>query len=220
MLLQYNYIWNICPLNNEGDIEMDNSLPVNIDKYDIGKTYYRENEICIFDPIRQILVIETPEEIIRQKFVRYLIDKLEVPKSKIEIEVPMSRFEKGKRGKADIVVYGKNKDGYNIPIMLVECKAPNVLLIDKVWSQLYKYDNIIDAGFITLTNGQDTYAAVYDHNENEYYYVDKLPKYRDLINRDNLILHIDDSDDWVRPQFSKILSNKVINQFLQLGFHQ
>ncbi|EHK2327674.1 hypothetical protein [Clostridium perfringens] len=48
---------------------MEDYLEINLDKYNIGKRYYRNNKKCIFDLIREIFVLETPEEIVRQKFI-------------------------------------------------------------------------------------------------------------------------------------------------------
>ena len=54
-------------------------LDVDIRGYEIEKTYQRNERPCLFDSIREILVVITPEEIIRQKFMQYLISVLNVP---------------------------------------------------------------------------------------------------------------------------------------------
>lgn len=197
---------------------MENSLRVNIDKYNLGRTYFRSGKRCLFDFIREILIVETPEEIIRQKFVRYLIEELKVPKSKIEIEVPMTHFKKGARGRADIVVYGEDKEGYNIPIIIIECKAPNVPLIDEVWFQAYRYDHILGANFIIITNGNYTYGAVLDEENEEYCLIEEIPKYQQFLSRGEFKLIHNDLEGWERPNFSEITSKKTVEEFFQLGW--
>ena len=160
---------------------MEDYLDIDLSKYDIGKEYYRNNKKCIFDPIREILILETPEEIIRQKFIRYLIDNLKVPKNKIGVEVPMCHFQKGAKGRADIVVYGEDDN----TIFIVECKAPNIPLIDEVWNQVEKYDDILCTGLIVITNGNYTYAALWNDEDQSYYIIENMPEYNMLLDDEN-----------------------------------
>lgn len=197
---------------------LEYSLEVDFDKYDVGRTYFKEGKRCIFDPIREILIVETPEEIIRQKFVRYLIEELKVPKNKIELEVPMSHFKKGAKGRADIIVYGENDEMCDIPIMLIECKAPNIPLVDEVWFQAYKYDYILGAGYIIITNGSVTYGAAWDEEDKEYYFVEYLLKYEKLLRDKNFNFVYDDFQGWEKPNFKELFSNKNIEQFIEFGW--
>lgn len=197
---------------------MDYSLDVDLDKYDIGRDYLREGKKCIFDPIREIFILVTPEEIIRQKFVRYLIDELKVPKSKIELEVPMSHFKKGALGRADIVVYGENEEMCNIPIIIIECKAPNIHLVDEVWFQAYKYDHILGAGYIIISNGSATYGAAWDEENKEYYFLEYLPQYKELLKEKKFKFVYDDWQGWKRTDFSLLTTKSTIEEFLEFGW--
>ena len=197
---------------------MDYSLDINLDKYDLGKVYYRQGKKCIFDPIREILVIQTPEEIVRQKFVIYLIEVLKVPKNRIEVEVPMAHFKKGTRDRADIVVYGKNNSDELIPQFVVECKAPTIPIVDEVWHQVYKYNEILDTNLVVTTNGEITYAAIWDNEDKSYYYIEKLPSYEKLLDKENINLIYDECESWKRPSFSELMSSKTINEFIDLGW--
>lgn len=197
---------------------MDYSLDINFDKYNLGRAYYRQGKKCIFDPIREMIIIEMPEEIIRQKFIRYLMDVLKVPKNKIEVEVPMAHFQKGAKDRADIVIYAENKSGEIIPQAIVECKAPNVSIVDEVWYQVYKYDEILNTGFVIVTNGNDTYAAVWDTEDECYYFIEELPSYEELLDKESFKRIYDDSENWKRPKFSEVLSSKTINKFMDIGW--
>ncbi len=197
---------------------MDCNINIDFNKFSIENTYYRKNKKCIFDPIREILIVETPEEIIRQKFVRYLMEELKVPKNKIEIEVPMTHFKKGAKGRADIVVYAEDKEGCLFPLIVVECKAPDVLLIDEVWLQVYKYDDILQSGFIIITNGGFNYAAVWDEEEKKYFYIEELLDYEQLLKEKEFKFIQEESDVWKRPDFKNLLSKEVIEKFDSFGW--
>lgn len=196
---------------------MENSLDIDFSIYDIGGNYYRENKKCLFDPIREILIIETPEEIIRQKFITYLMNELDVPKNKIGVEVPMSRFKKGSKGRADIIVY-EEEDGCDFPLILIECKANNVSLVDDVWFQAYKYDKILGTGFIIITNGTYTYGAILDKNDGSYNYIKELPNYKQLLSRENIELNYSDQQEWKRPNFSEIRNKDTIKKLQNFGW--
>lgn len=200
------------------EYKLEYCLNIDFNIYDIGRDYHRKNQKCIFDPIREIFIAKTPEEIVRQKVVKHLIEALDVPKSKIDIEVPMTHFKKGAKGRADIVVYGENKSGFEVPIILIECKSPNVPLIDDVWFQAYKYDDILGSGFIIITNANYTYAAVWDEDDEEYYFIEELPKYQQLLSGGGFKFICDNSEEWKRPNFSELTSPDTINEFLEYGW--
>ena len=191
---------------------MEDYLDIDLSKYDIGKEYCRNNKKCIFDPIREILSLETPEEIIRQKFIMYLIDNLKVPKNKIGVEVPMCHFQKGAKGRADIVVYGEDDN----TIFIVECKAPNIPLIDEVWNQVEKYDDILCTGLIVITNGNYTYAALWNDEDQSYYIIENMPEYNMLLDDENFDIIENDCKEWKRPKFNELTSKENIELFLDL----
>ena len=61
----------------------------------------------------------------------------------IDAEVPLSNYEKGARGRADIIVSGVAKGDYKrIPLVLVECKEPNVPLTDRAEFQILRYNRL------------------------------------------------------------------------------
>jgi len=198
---------------------MEYCLNINFNDYDIGRNYYRNNKICIFDPIREILVIKTQEEIIRQKFVKYLINELKVPKCKIDIEVPMTYFKRGAKGRADIVVFRENNEGINNPLILIECKSPSVSLTDDVWYQAYNYNDYLGVEFIIITNGTNTYCINLSDKFAKFRYITELPKYDQILTGSNFeYVDIDDSLIWERPEFKEMLSENQIKEFFEFGW--
>jgi hypothetical protein len=54
----------------------------------------------------------------------------------------------------DILVYDKD----HRPWMMIECKAPSVKLDDSVLHQLLRYHISVPAGFLVISNGEQTYG--------------------------------------------------------------
>lgn len=103
-----------------------------------------QNEI--FDPIRMIWLVETPEEIVRQQFIEFLLS-LGYNKGHISVEYGFTLPSK-KIQRADIIVHTKNGDSH----ILIECKAQSVSLTNEVFEQVSKYNHVIKAKYIAITN--------------------------------------------------------------------
>lgn len=189
---------------------------LNLDKYDIADDYLRLGKQCIFDNTREMLVIKTPEEIVRQKIVCYLKDKMKVPAQMIEVEVPLSHFRKNAKGRADIVVFGMNTDEIRVPIMIVECKSPKVVLTDYTIEQATRYDCILAANTIMTTNGN--FLTIRNKQGLTYRSLAKIPNYRQLISQKGLIFVENECDDWERPNFENICNEEIVENFVENGW--
>jgi len=156
-----------------------------INQYTPQKRYMQNGYECIFDPIRKKLIKLTPEELVRQQFVQYLIKEKQVPKEMIEIEVPLSYFKLNSRSRADIIVYALDKDE-RVPILIVECKANKVLLTDHVFNQVYRYEDLLLSNTIAVTNGIDLVVESWNEETERYDQVNGLPYYKDLVSLKNI----------------------------------
>lgn len=125
----------------------------------------------IFDAIRKKFVVLTPEEWVRQHFVHYLIDHLLYPKTLISIEGGLQYNRLKKR--SDIVVYDRKA----APFMLVECKAPEVKLDQRIFEQAAVYNQTLKARYVVITNGMEHYCCEINHQNSSYQFVDQLPEY-------------------------------------------
>lgn len=115
-------------------------------KYDF-RLEERENGRYIFDEIRKKFLALTPEEWVRQHVLHYLIHDRNYPKSLIAVErgVELNGLQK----RFDILVFGK--DG--APKMIVECKAPEEPLNEKVFEQIARYNLSLNVRYLWVTNG-------------------------------------------------------------------
>lgn len=155
-----------------------------IDKYSPTKVFKRNRKKYLFDQIRKKLILQTPEEMVRQKFIQYLIMEKDVPKNMIEVEVPMSYFVPKAKGRADIIVY-TIKDNSRVPLLIVECKSQNTPLIDDVFDQVYDYEEVLYANTVAVTNGVELFVETWNEESECYMPLQELPDYIDLVNANN-----------------------------------
>ena len=103
----------------------------------------------VFDPVRQKWVALTPEERVRQVYILYLLNVKEFPLSHLSVEHAVT--VNGMTQRYDLVVFGNDLQ----PWMMVECKAPHVKLTQKVADQAARYNTVLRAPLICVTNGME-----------------------------------------------------------------
>ena len=130
-----------------------------------------ENNISIFDVIRKKFVVLQPEEWVRQHCVHYLMHNKNYPKSLINVEKELQL--NGLKKRYDIVVF--NPDG-SIQL-IVECKAPQISINQKVFDQIARYNLELKANLLMVTNGLDHYYCVMNFEAQCYDFLRELPHY-------------------------------------------
>ena len=108
-----------------------------------------KGEKYIWDSLRGKWLQLTPEEEVRQCTIEWLVSVQGVPPLRISQEYPVN--VNGQHQRADIVVV----DEFAKPDILVECKAPDVKLDNEVAMQAARYNVVVKARFIVLTNGKN-----------------------------------------------------------------
>jgi hypothetical protein len=191
-------------------------VKINLSDYSYGRKYIKNGRSCTLDLTRKKLIYLTPEEEIRQKFIAFLIEKLLVPVNMIQTEVPMSHLVKGEKGRADIIVYYNDKMANNLkPLLVVECKAPDVQLIDDVFLQAYNYADNIGANYIMVTNGEELVIEKWKEQDDTYEVVSNLPSYHDMLLEENIVIETVVPDDWQRRPFSNLKDENVLRTFAE-----
>ncbi len=117
----------------------------------------------VFDHSRKKHVELLPEEKVRQDFVQFLINK-GFPQELIRTEYPITLGQKQYR--VDIVVFKNSK-----PLLLVECKAPRIKLDEQVWQQLWRYNYVLQAKYLAVTNGKQVQLCKLDGENCKFYSV-------------------------------------------------
>ena len=134
-----------------------------------GETTY------IWDSLRGSFLVLTPEEWVRQHIISYLINECGFAPQTIVQEYPVAL--NGTAQRADIVVM----DSRARALMLVECKAMDLAIDDEVFAQAVRYNSVVKARYIVLSNGVKT--ACYASCSNGYRPIDYFP-HSDIMNED------------------------------------
>lgn len=143
--------------SNDKSIEIDieylksNERSINLEKYSISDEYYRAGKRSLICKIRRKLIPYTDEEIVRQKFVSFLIEDLGVPESLIGVEIPLTKYTHDSRDRADIIIFEDNQ--LTKPLVVVECKSMSIPLSDDVFGQVERYNKYLHADYMMITNG-------------------------------------------------------------------
>ena len=127
----------------------------------------------IWDPLRKKEVALTPEERVRQWCIGVLNTSLGVPMHMMMSEAGFKLG--GKQFRADILVY----DRVARPLVVVECKRPEVELTQEVLDQAVRYNMVLNVKYMIITNGTKTY--ILKREENGYKFMDSAPQYNDMI---------------------------------------
>jgi len=128
-----------------------------------------ENKTSIFDVIRKKFMILTPEEWVRQHVIHYLIYVKQYPISHINVEKVVKINNMNKR--YDVVVF--NADGSIF--LLVECKAPQISITQQTFDQIARYNGILNANYLMVTNGINHYFCQLDYVNEGYIFLKNLP---------------------------------------------
>ena len=128
----------------------------------------------IFDILRRKYVALTPEEWVRQHFIHYLVEHKNYPSSLLANEVPLQIGEK--RMRADSVLY----DNQLHPRMIIEYKAPNITLTQKVFDQITIYNLLLHVDYLIVSNGMTTYICKMDYEKQTYKFLEAIPNYENI----------------------------------------
>ena len=107
----------------------------------------------VWDPLRGCYLVLTPEEWVRQHLIGYLTAHCGAEPLRIVQEYPVPL--NGQPQRADVVVV----DDAARPLLLAECKAPGVRVDATTFGQAVRYNSVLGARYVVLTNGLTHYCC-------------------------------------------------------------
>lgn len=128
----------------------------------------------LYCPFRRKWVASTPEEGVRQAFLRAMVEQLGYPQSLIAVEVPIE-VGAGVTKRCDAVVYASSLR----PLMLLEFKAPEVEITQTTLDQAAVYNTTIRAHYLILANGRQTIVANIG-TDNQITFLNTIPAWSQL----------------------------------------
>ncbi len=128
----------------------------------------------IFDTFRKKYVTLTPEEWVRQHFLVWLHLHKGYPAGLIAVEVSLKYNNMQKR--ADAIIYGKEAR----PLMMVECKAPEVKITQEVFDQIARYNFSFDVKYLAVTNGLEHFCCMKTDDGPGWVFLEDIPDFGQL----------------------------------------
>ncbi len=128
-----------------------------------------EGKTVVFDPIRRKNIILTPEELLRQLVLQYLLQVKKYPTNRIRVEIGIE--VNGRLQRCDLVVF----DAAIKPWLLIECKSPKIALKQHTFEQAGRYNMQLKAPYLAITNGVATFCANVDFEKQFFTYLSDFP---------------------------------------------
>jgi hypothetical protein len=135
--------------------------------------------------IRKKPVVETPEELVRQRLISQMVNEWGYPHSFLRVEVSLtslSSFSTKKQAipnrRLDVVAFTKNASGLLVPILVVECKKSVKDVSLQSLQQLLGYNYYVGASFIGLIAKESDLHVYSVHNLEQ---LTCIPTYQELL---------------------------------------
>ena len=125
----------------------------------------------IFDSVRGKYITLTPEEWVRQNFIRFLIEEKKFPASLIAIEKGLT--VNGKPRRFDAVAY----DNKGTPLVLIEFKSTNINISQKVFEQIAIYNQQLKVKYLIVSNGLKHYCCQIDFEKRSINFLEEIPEF-------------------------------------------
>lgn len=147
---------------------------LNLPSYDF-RLKQEDGQNRIFDEVRKKYVALTPEEWVRQNFVRFIINEKSVPAGLIIMEKKLVMNTMTRR--PDVLIHDRKGNA----VMIIECKAPEIKISQDTFDQIARYNSVVRVPYLVVTNGLQHYCCEMDYQHNTYRFLDDVPDYEELI---------------------------------------
>lgn len=128
----------------------------------------------VLDVYRKRFVTLTPEEEVRQRFARYLLEEKGFPAALVMTEYALKLNTMSRR--CDILIHKPA----GTPAVLVECKAPEVKISQAVFDQAARYNLVFKVKYLMVTNGLKHYCCQIDFETQKVDFLSDIPHFQDL----------------------------------------
>ncbi|MBM3262328.1 MAG: type I restriction enzyme HsdR N-terminal domain-containing protein [candidate division Zixibacteria bacterium] len=147
---------------------------LNFPAYDFDTGVDEQGAPVIFDTVRRKYVRLTPEEWVRQHLLRYLVEGRGFPSGLAAVETGF--FYGGSPVRADLILH----DRTGKPILMAECKAPDIKITQTVFEQLARYNTVVGARYLVATNGVTHFCCLRPPDTGGYVFLHELPIYSEV----------------------------------------
>ena len=135
----------------------------------------KQNEkTLIFDSQRKRYVTLTPEEWVRQHFIRFLIEVKGYPTSYLAVEKQLCL--NGLKKRCDAILYNSERKA----VLIIEFKAPNVPIKQETFDQVAVYNSKLKVDFFIISNGIEHYCCKVNVETARYEFFPEIPDFNSL----------------------------------------
>lgn len=145
-------------------------LQLNLPEYNF-RIKNQNEKLFIFDTQRKRYVSLTPEEWVRQHFIRFLIDEKGFPAALLAVEKQLSI--NGMKKRCDAILF----DQYARPTLIIELKAPNIPINQTVFDQVAVYNAKLKVDYFMVSNGLEHYCCKVDSANARYEFLSEIPHF-------------------------------------------
>lgn len=149
-------------------------VELNLPEYEYKVKKREDGSWAIWDRLRERWVALTPEEWVRQHFVEWLITDKHFPAALMGNEVSLT--QNGIARRCDTIV----ADRTGAPLVIVEYKAPSINVTQKTFDQIVRYNMVLKARYLIVSNGLNHYCCQIDYDKNTYRFLEDIPQYNNL----------------------------------------
>jgi hypothetical protein len=128
----------------------------------------------VFDRLRKQYVRFTPEEHVRQRFISFLIEYKNYPEGLLANEVCIALGNVKRR--CDTVLYDKFLQAQ----MILEYKAPEILLSQNVFDQIARYNMSLQVPWLIVSNGLQHFCCFIDKEKKSCSFLKDIPEFGEL----------------------------------------
>ena len=122
--------------------------------------------------VRKKWLVLQPEEFVRQLLLHFLIEDMRYNRNRIAVERGVTVNTQQRR--TDILVF----DHAMRPLLLIECKAPQVPLHTDVFRQAAHYNGPLRVPYLMISNGRESYVASIDYERETYAFLSMVPEWQ------------------------------------------
>ncbi len=134
------------------------------------RCYKKGQQWWVYSVLRKRYVVLTPEEWVRQQLIQWMINALHYPKGLLNEEVALNY--QGRRYRVDIIAYTPQ----GTPLLIIECKHPEMPLSEKHLYQLNHYRKLLKPRMVFLSNFYQTIGMQVEPFKR----LDTIPDYKSL----------------------------------------
>lgn len=148
-------------------------LQLNLPEYNF-RIKKQDDKFLIFDSQRKRYVSLTPEEWVRQHFIRFLIDVKGYPAALLAVEKQLTM--NGMKKRCDAILFDKERQ----PFMIIEFKSANVPITQATFDQVAVYNSKLKVGLFILSNGLEHYCCKVNTETARYEFFPEIPEFNSL----------------------------------------